>query len=45
MNPRQAYNTETEQYKIHAELIHFRQRLGDMKLASSAITEGMRIRY
>ncbi len=41
MKPKQAYNTETEQDKLHAELIDVRQKLGDMKLASSAITEGM----
>lgn len=41
MNTRQAYNAETEQDKMHAELIYVRQKLTDMKLASSAITEGM----
>lgn len=41
MSLRQAYSREMEPDQLHAELIDVRQKLGDMKLASSAITEGM----
>lgn len=41
MHPRQAYNVEAEQDKTHTELTYVRQKLADMKLANSAITEGM----